>query len=1558
MKLETFTGQRGAYKDWKRVLTAQRSLYQLQDKELAMLVYLSCKGDARQILNQLEMEEMTAEGGLQRMLSLLEEAYGSRADERFEERQEAYLQFRRSPGMPMSQYIASLKRLRQEYLREDAETVISDKAFAQRLLSRAGLTKKERMDCFFSAGGRYKAKDIERVLRFRCAKVHEEESRRPAASRANDESSASRSSGYKRSNRSGRYQYRGSTRYGRQVYHADDDLAYEDDEQEPGDADDEDLEEEVASGRIPEQAYYEDDYQDSWQDDYGGYGQDSYWQADGDWGYDDDDDEEDVPSATTQDISEAYAAGWRAKAQASGNKQSRGYRSKGSGKARVRGPDRRQVDDRKKRSVCSSCGNQGHWRGDPECPKVVAGEDSLHPRHQGAGGVSEVNVTFKSGPPSSPTSPSFSSPRNPGHKEPTSPTSSSLPVKVEEPPAKVTKTEPKPETKVTRVNWTMMVGNDHSPWELLQDYDSDEGDNSMASISDDEEPPALPPTSNASGSDKPPSKAEYKLALKTVLKALDYDDEVERHSKKKPGKEVNLRPGELLQALPHMDKAEKRELYKALKAEQETIAEETVQQAPPTSDKLKRANQRAGGYRATASSSSAPAAPTAAAPQEPQKDVPAAVRKKQLATFRRTLFENSLSRRGHVKPSQASEYPTAEQEACPHSFDDLRWGANNSAHWAHCKRCKLKRVLYYSMDHGAMMVGEDLQEVYNMGPSLSPGEVIVDTGCRTSVAGCAWHKMHQAAIRRLGLQFFEVGQEETFRFGAGPPILSRKAYLYPCFTHGQPTWLRISEVDGAAASCPGLVGPSEMARWSVELHFSDRTMVVFGEQRPMCLSVTRHPVLQLLEIQPHQADPSLWGTPDLQQQKHILKENPHQMAFLEGGSPDGHQSDPEESDHPDASEVPPETQEEETWDLTPANVGPEQLALMQEKLEYETSVTEVLMKDAFVASAAAPEDPYDSEGSISGGISETSHELGAPAETDSGSSTDEEVEERHGEFVFAPHKEPFSKGQRRKVTNAANQILLGFDCEKQAKREFHMAQEVKVPRPLKRRTGWKILEVFTWTCLLSRLADSWGWEFCEPITIPNWDLRQQSDIKAALDYVDRCDPDLLVIAWPCTRWSPMQNMNIKTEAQRQALAAGQLNERKTFLSFTRRAVLKPVLGENPHPSKAWKQPEIIDAFEGLPQAVMDQCMYGLKHPENGTPIQKATRWMGQEEVLTYLHTRCSGDHDHEVIQGNVRVGGRTVKLSEWCGGYSLPLCESIIRGAELYLQSDSRNATYYHNEVMAEELMMDGEEVQERAEEEEEEPDTNPEFQEPRMLPEDKQEKDIEDLLDEAVEDPESAAQQYAERHAQKDPPPAAPDHRRFQVAPEVRKAVEQAHRQLGHPSRNTLVRMLRLAGATDGAVEHAKLWRCDVCASRAPPKHPTAAAPGLRPYGFNRHHLVDLKYFRDSRRKLYVALSMLDAGTLFHQAVLLKTRRSEYCADKWHKHWLCIFGAPAKIRLDQGGEFESGFTALLENYSIPSTVTATQAAWQHSLAERHGGLLGIIMEAIILEHQVKASLI
>ena len=698
VKLENFYGSRTQYRDWKRVLTAQRALYNLGDSELAMLVYLSCKGDARQILNQLEIEEMTAVGGLTRMLGLLEEAYGSRSDERFEERQDAYLQFRRSPGQPMAQFIASLKRLRQEYLREDSGTVISDKSFAQRMLARAGLTRKERMDCFFSAGGKYRSGQIERVLRFRCAKIHEDESRKPAAYRAKDEASSSSREPLRR-----RYPARSSKKYqakgyrGRRVYHAEDEQEYED--EGPEDPDDEDLEQEVAQGRFDEQQYDdEEDWSrnDAWYEHQ--YRDDEDWH----WDYEEEDEDEDdeYETATAQELSEAYAAGWRAKSQAAAHKQSRGY--KGGGKTeRVRGPDKRKPDDRKKRSTCSSCGKPGHWKGDPECPRVVSGEEKLHPRHERR--VNEANVTTTL-PLRTPTSPTSTSPvsakaktAHPVKEEP-SPSSGSVPA---------VKTEPEePNTKVTKVNWTMMVDRDEpslaSSWELLRDYQSDSDDSMfMSSDSGDEQgkqdflqAETRPPEQKKKSSK--PSKGDFKVALQTVLRALDYtEEETDKELRKKHSKDLKLRPQELLQLLPHMTKDEKRMIYKMLKTEQELVAAETLaSRESPLPEMLRRPDRRRSGYRAprdaATSSTAAAAAPRSsrassseAAPPG-QEEIPAAVKKKQLESFRRSLYDNAVGKRGALRPSQASEYPNAEQENCPHSFEALRWGANASAHWAHC----------------------------------------------------------------------------------------------------------------------------------------------------------------------------------------------------------------------------------------------------------------------------------------------------------------------------------------------------------------------------------------------------------------------------------------------------------------------------------------------------------------------------------------------------------------------------------------------------------------------------------------------------------------------------------------------------------------------------------------------------------------------------------------------------------------------------------------------------------------------------------------------------------
>ncbi len=244
-KIEPFRGSRSHYKEWKRTLEAQRSLYRLEEGELAMLIYLSCQGEPRAILSQLEISEMREPGGLQRVMKLLEESFGARSDERFEANQDAYLAFRRTAGMSISEYISTLKRLRNEYLREDEGTVISDKSFAQRLLSRAALTRRGRMDIFFSSGGRYKSADIERVMRFRCAQVHVDEKKTgyEASHRKKDAARGRRKQlTYRKSDRSKPYR---ASRHQANIAEKDEPNEEEEDDDSPGNTDEEDLEQEA-----------------------------------------------------------------------------------------------------------------------------------------------------------------------------------------------------------------------------------------------------------------------------------------------------------------------------------------------------------------------------------------------------------------------------------------------------------------------------------------------------------------------------------------------------------------------------------------------------------------------------------------------------------------------------------------------------------------------------------------------------------------------------------------------------------------------------------------------------------------------------------------------------------------------------------------------------------------------------------------------------------------------------------------------------------------------------------------------------------------------------------------------------------------------------------------------------------------------------------------------------------------------------------------------------------------------------------------------------------------
>jgi hypothetical protein len=113
----------------------------------------------------------------------------------------------------------------------------------------------------------------------------------------------------------------------------------------------------------------------------------------------------------------------------------------------------------------------------------------------------------------------------------------------------------------------------------------------------------------------------------------------------------------------------------------------------------------------------------------------------------------------------------------------------------------------------------------------------------------------------------------------------------------------------------------------------------------------------------------------------------------------------------------------------------------------------------------------------------------------------------------------------------------------------------------------------------------------------------------------------------------------------------------------------------------------------------------------------------------------------------------------------------------------------------------------------------------------------------------------------------------------------------------------------------------------------------------------VDVKYLLDARGKKYPALSIVDVGTLKHDCHLLKTRRSDYTARKFFKRWVTVYGPPKAVTHDQGGEFELAWVQMMEDLAIPTDVTSAHAPWQLGVGERHGGILGSMVQSVVDEH-------
>ncbi|OLQ12139.1 Transposon Ty1-DR1 Gag-Pol polyprotein [Symbiodinium microadriaticum] len=1463
VKIEEFYGDRKKYRSWKRAIEAQTQLYQLEAQEVTMLVYLSTKGDARDVLDQLALSEYTCPGGDVVLWKLLDESYDETSCEQFERAERELQSYRRLPGQSIASYVAGMKRLKAQYVRVDPETVMSAKAWGQRLLNRASLGRRERLDVYYSAGG-YDPVQIEAALRYRCATVHEDERRVPSSlpsSRSTTSSARSTAPSSTSSSPTKRSSSTTSRGFGfrkrNSVHVAGAEL--EDIEEE------EDLDKMVIEGEfaepdpdteVPEE---ELDYEDE------GHPLD----------------EEDAFEEGTVDgetALEAFAAGWKAKGKQAAQRKARGWSKPGP--SSTSSPSR-SLADKKRSSTCASCGKTGHWRGDPCCPNVLSGRD---PPHQPAAqrkpdtnrDVNFVNFTFVAGSPG--------------------------------PPAPQSKRE-----------WQVVGG---------------EGEDEL-----------YIQTPGAQASEAPPRPMhDVRVSRGAIGKTHDKDTK------------VKLTPLEALAAVDNMTKEEKKHLRKWLQEEEDGGA----RQLPVAPDRRGYQDQGRGsddvfGHPPAAAvpwperdaSLRVPAPPAPPALRLPPRkdergrDKAKPVLQREMEEFRQALWERSWDGR-RTCPSAASPVASVAQARCPHRFEDLVFSGNQHAHWARCKRCDLKHVLYFSERHGVMASTVVPSSPTQASPVFAAfggtvGQVILDSGCRTAVAGTLWHEALQQHLRSKGILWETVEEDESFQFGAGAPEKSTCACLYPAGIFGQVDVIRMSCVAGAARECPGLVGPSELARWKVCFDFAGRSLSILGMTRDMVLSQTRHPALSIVDFPPG-SDP--WKAEGVKERAAVLRSDPHSFAFAAAPACD---EAPSHENLLSGDRLP-----NEFFGDFGAEARRRRDQQWLDMLENDLGVKVIRELPDAEATGSEPNET-DQEGAETASI--TSHEFGVLAASDE--DTDDLSEE---ELVADVGGKPcfFHKTMRKKLRAAQGAIKKEF-AGAGPRLSTTLPGPTEEPRHVRRPGPWRILEVFSVTMVVSLVAAARGWEAGEPLAAPNWNLYAPACQKEALEYYRRFDPDFLVVSWPSSVWTPGWSGGFGKDGPEQK--GDMLWKERGLLAWVQDLVFLhrgrggAILGENPMASRSWQEPLVVDTWAGLPRGHVDMCAFGLQRPAEEWGSQRPlylrmpTQVAGQKEIVEKVARLCPRDHKHAPCLGGVCKDGHWRCVGDVPGCYPEAFAKSALDGAQQFLLNSGRRRrgdVFVSNPTFAEEqLVEDDQELlhdaplaaapRPEADEEQYSPSFDPEI-DGNLTPPDPDYQPV----------PETTEGMNDELAG----PPA-------KLAKEGKlERIDIVHRRLGHPPNETLVRMLQLGGASEEMIELARHFDCPVCRLGSQPRRPFAAKADSRAVSFGLSVHLDLKFQQDYKGEVYVCLSMVDEATTYHAARLLRNRSPEHVARKFINGWVGLYGVPQRVTLDQGGEFEAAFTGMLESHAIYSKVAGSHSPWQNGYAERHGALLGTAWAAIIAEHQ------
>lgn len=186
-----------------------------------------------------------------------------------------------------------------------------------------------------------------------------------------------------------------------------------------------------------------------------------------------------------------------------------------------------------------------------------------------------------------------------------------------------------------------------------------------------------------------------------------------------------------------------------------------------------------------------------------------------------------------------------------------------------------------------------------------------------------------------------------------------------------------------------------------------------------------------------------------------------------------------------------------------------------------------------------------------------------------------------------------------------------------------------------------------------------------------------------------------------------------------------------------------------------------------------------------------------------------------------------------------------------------------------------------------------------------------------------------------------------------IKQSVKRLHENTGHRSNRRLARALNVA-APAAVVWAAKHHRCDVCNEKKQPKaRRPVSLPTPKECSDQVH--IDLVEMYDASQVKHMVVHMTDHATRFQLGEVLPDKSTKSVVSFIKRRWIPIFGPPRVLVADQGKEFVSWeMEEFCASASILLWHAAVQAPWQNGVAEKSGGILKTIMQAIVITHSVQ----